>query len=82
MLQPLVNQFMQMTQAQMSPAVIPVQSRTSNGSQKRYNPFMSAQNPESDDYHYGVNRPLDKPAFLGYRDNQALYGGSRLFILY
>jgi len=84
MLQPLVNQFLQMTQPQMSPAVIPVQTRTATGSQKRYNPFMNAQNPDSQEYHdmYGINRPLDKPVFLGYRDNQALYGGSRLFILY
>lgn len=51
---------------------------------KFYNPFMAAMNQDSADFQsaYGVNRPLPKPMFLGYRDNKALYGGSRLFILY
>lgn len=30
----------------------------------------------------GVNRPLRHAMFLGYRDNQAVYAGSRLFVLY
>ncbi len=82
MLQPLVNQFLQLAQPSTTHAVVPV--RTQTGSQKRYNPFMAAQQPDSAEYQqmYGVNRPLEKPIFLGYRDNQALYGGSRLFILY
>lgn len=29
----------------------------------------------------GVNEPLMRPMFLGYRDNKALYGGDRLFVL-
>ncbi|MEB3287979.1 MAG: hypothetical protein VKJ04_10805, partial [Vampirovibrionales bacterium] len=51
------------------------------GSPQQHNPFMSALKPESRDYKemYGVNRPLDKPMFLGYRDNKALYGGAKLF---
>lgn len=53
-------------------------------SQQQGNPFMTALKPESSGYKdtYGVNRPLDKPMFLGYRDNKALYGGAKLFILY
>jgi len=48
------------------------------------NPFMIALNPDNTNYqeYYGVNRPLKKPMFLGYRGNQSLYGGSKLFILY
>ncbi|MBX2860445.1 MAG: hypothetical protein KTR14_04375 [Vampirovibrio sp.] len=48
------------------------------------NPFLSATNPQNSQLPaaYGENRPLHKPIFLGYRDGQALYGGSRLFILY
>ncbi len=51
---------------------------------KRSNPFMIAMNQDSPEFReaYGVNRPLKKPMFLGYRDNKALYGGARLFILY
>ncbi|MCE3236060.1 MAG: hypothetical protein K0Q50_2240 [Vampirovibrio sp.] len=53
-------------------------------SQKRYNPFMTALNTDSSEFKevYGVNRPLEKPMFLGYRDDKPMFGGSRLFILY
>lgn len=53
-------------------------------SKKPVNPFLSALNTDSAEYKeaYGVNRPLAKPMFLGYRNNQPLYGGGRLFILY
>ena len=50
----------------------------------RYNPFLAALNQDSPEFRemYGVNRPLDKPMLLGYRDGQPMYGGSRLFLLY
>lgn len=53
-------------------------------STQRYNPFMTALNTDSKAFKdtYGVNRPLEKPMFLGYRDDKPLFGGSRLFILY
>ncbi len=35
--------------------------------------------PDSD---IGVNQPLNHPMFVGYRDNKAIYAGSRLFVLY
>jgi hypothetical protein len=61
--------------------MVPVNTGTPS---KRYNPFLSALNTDSSDFKdvYGVNRPLNKPMFLGYKDDKALYGGSRLFILY
>lgn len=49
------------------------------------NPFMVAINNDSKDFEetYGKNKPLNKPMFLGYdEDNKAIYGGSRLFVLY
>lgn len=51
---------------------------------KRYNPFLSAMNNDTEEFRemYGVNRPLSKPMFLGYKDDQAVFAGSRLFILY
>lgn len=50
----------------------------------RYNPFLAALNTDSQAFRemYGVNRPLDKPMLLGYRDGEPMYGGSRLFLLY
>jgi hypothetical protein len=61
----------------------PVGSGASSG-KKPYNPFLSALDTNSPEFRemYGVNRPFAQPAFLGYRDNQPIYGGSRLFILY
>jgi hypothetical protein len=55
-----------------------------SGTQKRHNPFLAAMDTDSDAFKamYGVNRPLEKPMFLGYRDDQPMYGGSKLFILY
>lgn len=49
-----------------------------------HNPFLTALNPDSPEFKttYGVNRPMQKPMFLGYRNDQPLFGGSRLFILY
>lgn len=63
--------------------VAPVAPRNTDA-QKSNNPFMVALNPSSQEFKdsYGINRPLNKPMFLGYKDEQALYGGSRLFILY
>lgn len=51
---------------------------------KRYNPFLTALNSDTAEFKeiYGVNRPLEKPMFLGYRDDKPMFGGSRLFILY
>lgn len=68
-------------------AMVPVQVNTNPYPQDtlgRNNPFMTALQQDSSQYkaQYGVNRPLAKPMFLGHRDNQALYGGSKLFILY
>jgi hypothetical protein len=46
------------------------------------NPFLLAQNSTSFRYRkIGVNEPLEKPMFLGYREEKPLYGGARLFIL-
>jgi len=71
------------TQAQPAMAMVPVSTRQQQTTQG-YNPFMAAMDRDSQQFKdmYGVNRPLAKPMFLGYRDNTALYGGSRLFILY
>jgi hypothetical protein len=66
-----------------TPAVPSIQPGSAKQSGQQ-NPFMIALNPESSEFmgHYGVNRPLRQPMFLGYRENKALYGGSKLFILY
>jgi hypothetical protein len=46
------------------------------------NPFLLAQtDPAKQLEQLGKNRPFPQPIFLGYRDNQALYGASRLFVL-
>ena len=46
------------------------------------NPFLLAQtDPAKQLDQLGKNLPFAKPIFLGYRDNQALYGGSQLFVL-
>jgi hypothetical protein len=46
------------------------------------NPFLLAQtDPAKQLDQLGKNRPFAKPIFLGYRDNQALYGASKLFVL-
>lgn len=51
---------------------------------KGYNPFMTGLNTESQAFkdNYGVNKPLKEAMFLGYRDEQPIFAGSRLFILY
>jgi hypothetical protein len=48
-----------------------------------HNPFMVALNPANPVFTetFGKNRPLARPMFMGYRENQAIYAGSRLFIL-
>jgi len=46
------------------------------------NPFLLAQtDPAKQLAQLGQNRPFSKPIFLGYRDDVALYGGSKLFVL-
>ncbi len=62
---------------------IPVNSKTTNA-RKGYNPFMAGLNADSAEFkeNYGQNKPLKEAMFLGYRDNQPVFGGSRLFILY
>jgi hypothetical protein len=46
------------------------------------NPFLITQNPiTANNRTVGVNKPFYKPMFLGYRDDQTLYGGARLFVL-
>jgi hypothetical protein len=46
------------------------------------NPFLLAQtDPAKQLEQLGQNRPFNKPIFLGYRDNIALYGASKLFVL-
>jgi len=78
------NPFAQPIKAAMpSIAAAPVAAK-GNATTKRYNPFMLALNSDSPEFKtvYGINKPLEKPMFLGYHDNQPLYGGSRLFILY
>lgn len=53
-------------------------------SQPPKNPFLQANglNQTLNQAEYGVNRPLRHPMFVGYRDNKAIYAGSRLFVLY
>lgn len=64
-------------------AAAPVATGTA-ASKKRYNPFLTALDTDSNEFKevYGVNRPLGKAMFLGYRDDKPIYGGERLFILY
>ena len=64
-------------------AAAPISPGSGSGT-KRHNPFLTALNTDSKEFKdtYGVNRPLEKPMFLGYRDDQPLFGGGRLFILY
>lgn len=66
------------------PAPIPASLPQTSDQPKAHNPFMIAMNRDSQEFHntYGVNRPLKQPMFLGYRNEKALYGGTRLFILY
>ena len=83
----LIQQFLAPAQparqpVSVQPARMPLPEES--GKKQFYNPFMSAMSQDSAEFRsaYGVNRPLAKPMFLGYRDDKALYGGSRLFILY
>lgn len=54
---------------------------------KRPNPFLASSeqsmgaNPFTKS-EVGVNQPLKSPLFVGYKDNKAIYAGSRLFVLY
>lgn len=72
------------TQPVRQTQLVPVQTELENYKPANHNPFMVAMNDNSEAYRatYGINRPLKKPMFLGYRENKALYGGARLFILY
>jgi hypothetical protein len=46
------------------------------------NPFLLAQtDPAKQLEQLGQNIPFPRPIFLGYRDNKALYGASKLFVL-
>ncbi len=66
------------------PAPIPASLPQTQGEPRPQNPFMIAMNRDTQEFQnvYGINRPLKQPMFLGYREDKALYGGSRLFILY
>ena len=78
------NPFAQPIKAALpSLATTPITTKT-NVAYKRYNPFMTALNADSQEFKdvYGVNKPLEKAMFLGYHDNKPLYGGNKLFILY
>lgn len=61
----------------------PISAGVSSG-KKPYNPFLSVLDTSGADFRdtYGVNRPLREPMFLGYRNDQPIYGGGRLFLLY
>jgi hypothetical protein len=48
------------------------------------NPFLIHSGPQQGGARQpktGINQPLVRPMFLGYKDDKALYGGSRLFVL-
>jgi hypothetical protein len=64
-------------------AAAPITTSTGANS-KRGNPFLSAMNTDSQEFKdsYGVNKPLKEAMFLGYRDDQPVFGGGKLFILY
>lgn len=71
----ILNQIMSGQAAKITP----VQTQSQTGK----NPFMvtqSYQGAAKEDM--GVNRPLRTPMFFGYKDNKAVYAGSRLFVLY
>ena len=70
--------------APMPSKVLPVPQAKYQQQSPQDNPFLLANNSEHPMFMgtYGVNRPLAKPMFLGYKDDKPLYGGSRLFILY
>ncbi len=82
--------FIQRFQAAAKPPVakpgpsLPALPVSVNAQTKRYNPFLTAMNNDSEEFRemYGVNRPLSKPMFLGYKEDEAIFAGSRLFILY
>jgi hypothetical protein len=82
---PNINNFLfgnlPVAAGQQTGAIQPTQFKFDpNLGANRENPFLKASlNPAAGDI--GVNKPLDKPMFLGYKGNKALYGGSRLFIL-
>ena len=50
--------------------------------QNRVNPFMAALNTQSPEFQraYGVNKPLEKPAYFGTHNGRQLVGGARLFV--
>ncbi len=58
--------------------------RAQFGGKARSNPFLTANSNDSEYIrdNYGINRPLDKAMFLGYHNDQPMYGGGKLFLLY
>ncbi len=70
---------------QQLPALIPIQGGFKPPAKRPIdNPFLAALDRDAQGFNatYGVNRPLKKAMFLGYKGEKALYGGSRLFVLY
>ncbi len=62
--------------------VNPITKPTQNF-QSRKNPFLQAsgmQGVHPDEI--GVNQPLHHPMFVGYKNDKAIFAGSRLFVLY
>lgn len=78
------NPFTKAVKATLPSLATPAITSTTGSNTKRSNPFMSAMNTDSPEFReqYGVNKPLKDAMFLGYRDDQPVFGGSRLFILY
>ncbi len=78
------NPFTKAVKATLPSLATPAITSSTGTSTKRSNPFMTAMNTDSAEFReqYGVNKPLKDAMFLGYRDDQPVFGGSRLFILY
>jgi hypothetical protein len=78
------NPFTKAVKATLPSMAAPAVTGSAGASTKRSNPFMTAMNTDSPEFReqYGVNKPLKDAMFLGYRDDQPVFGGSRLFILY
>lgn len=78
------NPFTKAVKATLPSLATPAVTGSTGSSTKRSNPFMTAMNTDSPEFReqYGVNKPLKDAMFLGYRDDQPVFAGSRLFILY
>ena len=89
---PGIQQFLQTKQA-IQHNVQSIKGKSATDGVQSLNPLLGANNPfllnnfgKSDrsarsNNEIGINDPLMRPMFLGYRDNMALYGGDRLFVL-